>query len=100
MGKEFNIDLIIIGILMLVVGLLIGISLRPNDNDIKYTPEQEANIMVKTILDIHELNVGPVSLNENMTLVDIRNMYNSYNTYPSFDSLVYVGLQQICREVS
>ena len=97
--QDYELDLPLkkIGIvfLILVAGFVIGYMFKPNEELI--VTNQDILELVDFYVLTEEFCVGPLCLNEDMTLYDIRQLYLKFRNQPTADDVVISHYKMICK---
>ena len=64
------------------------------------TVSTKSNKEIFTVIDkyvyLPQIKIGPVSVHENMTLVEARSYYNSYRNHPIVRSFILTTYHEVC----
>lgn len=96
----FNLDIkvIIIIILSCVIILLLSLNYEKSMKIQSGTFTKSELYLMKSdyYMSLSELDVGPIKVNNNMTLAQIQGIYWGYRNHPIASNLIISMLQQVC----
>ena len=80
-------------ILLFIGGICIGYLFMPEK---EYSSDDQIVDYIEGYLEIEHFRVASIELNENMTIRDIRNMYNKFKNQPTAKGLLVSTVRQFC----
>ena len=101
--NDFTVDLdsirkhplfyIAVAVLLFVIGMMVG---KMFDNPEELSREEKIMVLADEFVEMHEFCVASICIDENMTFVEMRDLYYAYRTHAPAHGMVVVAYEMIC----